>query len=54
MRSCDQLSSIQRDIPRKKRERRSVNVGLSLGQRRRRWPSSKPTLVQRLVFVGLA
>ena len=33
--------------------RRLSKVGLMLGQRRRRWPSIKPTLDQRLVFVGL-
>ena len=27
-----------------------ANAGLLLGQRRRRWPSNKPALVQRLVF----
>ena len=27
-----------------------VNVGLLLGQRRRRWPNSKSTLGQRIVF----
>ena len=29
------------------------NVGLLLGQRRRRWPYSKPTLGQRLMFAGI-
>ena len=29
------------------------NVGLLLGQRRRRWASSKPTLGQRVLSVGL-
>ena len=29
---------------------RSTNVGVMLGQRRRRWPNSKPTLVQHLVL----
>ena len=28
------------------------NVALLLGQRRRQWASSKPTLGQRLVFAG--
>ena len=32
--------------------RRRPNVGLLLGQRRRRWPRSKPTLGRRLVFAG--
>ena len=32
--------------------RRRPNVGLLLGQRRRRWGNSKPTLCQRLVFAG--
>ena len=32
--------------------RRWSNVGLLLGQRRRRWPSSEPTLDQRLVFAN--
>ena len=30
------------------------DVGLMLGQRRRRWPSIKPTLVQRLLIAGVA
>ena len=30
------------------------NVGLPLGQRRRRWANSKPALDQRLMFAGLA
>ena len=29
--------------------RRSTNVGLAFGQRRRRWVKVKPTLVERLV-----
>ena len=29
------------------------NVGLLLGQRLRRWPNNKPTLVQCVVFAGL-
>ena len=29
------------------------NVGLLLGQRRRRWVNSKPTLGQRLMFAGV-
>ena len=29
------------------------NVGLLLGQRRRRWAGSKPTLGQRLMFAEL-
>ena len=33
--------------------RRGANVGLLLGQRRRRWAGSKPTLAQRLMFAGL-
>ena len=33
--------------------RRWPNVGLLLGQRRRRWANSKPTLGQRLMFAGL-
>ena len=32
--------------------RRWPNVGLLLGQRRRRWANSKPTLGQRLMFPG--
>ena len=32
--------------------RRWTNVGLMLGQRRRRWANIKPTLVQRLVLAG--
>ena len=32
--------------------RRWTNVGLMLGQRRRRWANINPTLVQRLVFAG--
>ena len=31
---------------------RWVNVGLLLGQRRRRWANSKPTLTQRSMFAG--
>ena len=31
--------------------RRSTSAGLMLGQRRRRWPSIEPALIQRLVFV---
>ena len=30
------------------------NVGLMLGQRRKRWANSKPTLGQRLVLLGEA
>ena len=30
-----------------------VNVGLLLGQRRRRWPNSKSTLGQRIVIASL-
>ena len=30
-----------------------VNVGLLLGQRRRRWPNNKSTLGQRIVFAPL-
>ena len=30
--------------------RRWASVGLLLGQRRRRWANSKPTLAQRLMF----
>ena len=29
------------------------NVGLLVGQRRRRWANSKPMLGQRLMFAGL-
>ena len=29
-----------------------VNVGLLLGQRRRRWPNNKPTLTQCIMFAG--
>ena len=29
-----------------------ANVGLLLGQRRRRWANKKPTLAQRLLFAG--
>ena len=32
--------------------RRWPNAGLLLGQRRRRWVNSKPTLAQRLMFAG--
>ena len=32
--------------------RRSINVGLKLGQRRRRWTNVKPTMIQRLESVG--
>ena len=32
--------------------RRCPNVGLLLGQRRRRWANSKPALGQRLMFAG--
>ena len=32
---------------------RSANVGLMLGQRRRRWPNINPTLAECIVFVGL-
>ena len=32
--------------------RRWPNVGLQLGQRRRRWANCKPTLGQRLMFAG--
>ena len=32
--------------------RRWPNVGLMLGQRRRRWANVCPTFVQRLVFAG--
>ena len=28
------------------------NTGLILAQRRRRWPSNKPTLDQRIVYMG--
>ena len=28
------------------------NVGLLLGHRLRRWPNTKPTLVQNIVFAG--
>ena len=30
-----------------------TNVGSLLGQRRRRWANSKPTLGKRLMFAGL-
>ena len=30
----------------------SANVGLMLGQRRRRWPNIKPTLAERIVLAG--
>ena len=33
--------------------RRPANVGLLLGQRRRRLPNIKATLVGRLVFAGI-
>ena len=33
--------------------RRWSIVGLLLGQRRRRWANSKPTLVQQLMFAGI-
>ena len=39
-------------IPYPANGRRLANVGLLLGQRRRRWPNSKPTLAQRLMFSG--
>ena len=29
-----------------------INVGLILGQRRRRWANSQPTMIQQLVFAG--
>ena len=32
--------------------RRRLNAGLLLGQRRRRWTNSKPTLGRRLMFSG--
>ena len=32
--------------------RRRPNVGLLLAHRLRRWPNSKPTLAQRLMFAG--
>ena len=32
--------------------RRSINVGLKLGQRRKRWTNVKPTMIQRLESVG--
>ena len=32
--------------------RRSLDVGLVVGQRRRRWATTKPTLVEHLVFLG--
>ena len=32
--------------------RRSINVGLKLGQRRRRWTNVKPTMIERLVSAG--
>ena len=32
--------------------RRSINLSLKLGQRRRRWTNVKPTLIQRLVSAG--
>ena len=35
-----------------RRTRRLPNVGLLLAHRLRRWPYSKPTLGQRLVFAG--
>ena len=35
-----------------KSKMRSVNVGLMLGNRLRRWSNNKPTLVYRLVFAG--
>ena len=41
-----------REIP--ANTRRSANVGLMLGQRRRRWPNIKPTLAERLVFAGMS
>ena len=34
--------------------RRWPNVGLMLGQRRRRWASISPTVGQRIVFAGLS
>ena len=34
--------------------RRWPNVGIVLGQRRRRWANSIPTLGQRLMFAGMA
>ena len=34
--------------------RRWANVGSLLGHRRRRWPNSKPTLGQRLIFCRVA
>ena len=33
--------------------RRCTNIGLMLGQRRRRWPNFNPTLVQRLVSTAI-
>ena len=38
----------------RKNTKRWPNVGLMLVQRLRRWPSIKPTLGERLVFVGSA
>ena len=32
--------------------RRSINVGLKLGQRRRNWTNVEATLIQRLVSAG--
>ena len=32
--------------------KRSINLGLKSGQRRRRWTNVKPTLIQRLVSAG--
>ena len=40
-------SSTQSDLT------RWPNVGLLLGQRRRRWPNCKPALDERLMFVGI-
>ena len=36
--------------PTQRMVRRSTNSGLMLGQRRRRWPSIKPELVERLGY----
>ena len=33
---------------------RWLNVGFLLGQRRRRWPNSKPPLCRRLMFAGIS